>query len=71
MLGRGAKNVVYEAMGKLKHVGQKIKSSFGENKRLNKEASKMMDEKYPAGWAQSPTNMTELNLIVKSLKNKK
>lgn len=40
------------------------------NKRLNDQAASIMDKKYPGGWAQSATNMTEFNQIKKGLKRK-
>jgi len=49
---------------------KKVGNYLKENKRLNNEAAGEMDKRYPSGWAQSPANMTELNIIKKGLKNK-
>lgn len=41
-----------------------------ENKRLNDEAAKVMDKKYPGGWSQSATNMAELQKHRKAVKKR-
>lgn len=61
---RASKNLL---LGGLK---DKVKGYLNENKRLDELAAAEMDKKYPGGWAQSPTNMTELNQIRKKYKRK-
>lgn len=51
-----------------KKIGSAVKGYLQNNKRRNTEAGKAMDKKYPKGWAQSPTNMTEFNAIKKRIK---
>ena len=55
--------VIKGALGRTS-VGRYLK----ENDRKNKAAAAEMDKRYPAGWAQSAANMTELNSIKKTLK---
>lgn len=46
----------------------KVMTALEKNERLNKQAAAIMDKKYPGGWSQSATNMTELNAIRRKLK---
>ena len=53
---------------KLQAIKSKIGNFLKGNKLKNDQASKEMDRRYSSGWAQSPTNMTEFNLIKRNLK---
>jgi len=44
-----------------------ITNKFRKEKETQNLAKKEMDDKYPNGWASSPTNMVELNLIKKRI----
>lgn len=55
----------------VKGIGSTVKKVGGylaENQRLNQAAASVMDKKYPGGWAQSASNMSELQSIRKTLK---
>lgn len=43
----------------------KVKNYLKANDALNKEATRRMNAKYPGGWKDSPTNMTEWRQIRK------
>lgn len=57
-------------LNKIGNIGKKIKNYLGENKRLNAEAAKEMDKRYPAGWSQNEGRMIEVSKIKKQLKKK-
>lgn len=48
----------------------KVMTKLEESSRLTNQAVSIMDKKYPGGWSQSATNMTELNDIRRGLKKK-
>lgn len=54
----------------LKKAFKKPINYLKENKRLNEEAAREMDKRYPSGWGQSATKMTEVKQIKKKLKKK-
>lgn len=70
----GVQKVATKGVLKVGNAGLKVYNKtmdyLDENKRLNDQAASIMDKKYPGGWAQSATNMTELNQIRKGLKRK-
>lgn len=48
-----------------------IKGKLDENEHLNRAAGEAMDKKYPGGWAQSATNMTEFKQIKRGIAGSK
>lgn len=48
-------------------IPKKINRHLKRNKQLNVLAGRAMDKKYPAGWAQSPTNMAEMKQMKKKI----
>jgi len=51
-----------------KNLLNRVKNSIATNRAQGEEAARMMDKKYPGGWAQSPTNMAEYREMKKKVR---
>lgn len=47
---------------------QKMKGFIDRDVAKGKEASRIMDQRYPSGWSQNESNMNELRQIKNNLK---
>jgi len=69
-----ASNVATKGVLAVGNVGVKahdtVMTALEKNDNAFKQAESIMNKKYPGGWSQSATNMTELEDTVRKIKNK-